>query len=120
MKSKIHPGTELVGTVLWLRLRNRTESYVFLESKYLAGLQPWVHPYRKRAQVALTVARARVDGRGCALNVCDGPEKGGGGTAREYWEAHKQKAVVFPASSAPVVCSFCPQMHTEYLLRAQH
>lgn len=78
MKSKIHPGTELIGTVLWLCLRNRTESCVFLESKYLAGLQPWVHPYRKRAQVALAVARARVDGRGCVWNVLDGPEVGDG------------------------------------------
>lgn len=28
MKSKIHPGTELVGIALWLHYRNRTESYV--------------------------------------------------------------------------------------------
>lgn len=56
------------STLAALQKQNRV--VCFLESNYLAGLWPWVHPYRKSAQVALTGSRARVDGRGCVLNVC--------------------------------------------------
>lgn len=115
------PRTELVGTLLWLHYRNRTESYgSWKETVWQGSSLGWIHKEKVPRG-----ARARVDGKRVCVSVCvwqcevlrGWAEDTAKGILRDPLRTRLQ---IISASSAPIIHSLSQQVQAKYLLQAQH